>query len=226
MTNPAKPPQLTLDLPHRPALSGDDFLVAACNRDAVAWLDAWPDWPSHGLAIHGPEGCGKTHLAHVFAAQTGACVTPAASVSGLNGIDLAERHNALVVEDCENLADETALFHLLNAVKEAGGTVLITARAPPARWPVRLPDLASRLAALPAIAIQPPDDDLMAALLVKLFADRQLKVGQEALVYALGRMERSFAAARALVAEADRFSLAEKRAVTLPLLRDVLGSRS
>ena len=197
--------QLALDLGHRPALGREDFLVSPCNEDAVAWVDRWPDWPGPALVIHGPAGCGKTHLARVWRQRSGAT-------------------EAAVVEDADRPVDDVALFHLYNRHAEEGGHFLLTARTPPARWPGRLPDLVSRLTAAPTVAIGPPDDTLIAQVVVKLFADRQLAVGAEVVPYLVTHMERSFAAARRLVAAADDAALAAKRPVTVPLVRDVLAA--
>ncbi len=195
--------QLALDLGHRPALGREDFLVAPCNENAVAWIDRWPDWPGPALVIHGPAGCGKTHLARVWRQRSGAA------------------ENA-VIENADRPADDVALFHLYNRHAEEGGHLLLTARTPPARWPERLPDLISRLAASPTVAIGAPDDTLIAQVVVKLFADRQLEAGAEVVSYLVTHMERSFAAARRLVAAADAAALAAKRPITVPLVRDVL----
>ena len=214
--------QLPLDLGHPTALSAGDFLVAPCNAEAHAWLARWRDWPGPASVIFGPAGCGKTHLAHLFAAATGAGSIIAADL----GIDDPPRlldAAALVVEDCDQGGlDETALFHLINLARENGRFLLLTGRQPPSRWTVALPDLRSRLLAMTALAIGAPDDQVLAALLVKLFADRQLKVGEEVVAYLLGRMERSFAAAARLVDRLDRAALAGHRAVTVPLARAVL----
>lgn len=218
----SRPRQRAFDLPHRPALGSADFLVASSNDDAVAWLDRWPAWPGGMLAIHGPPGCGKSHLALVFAGRSNAPILPAASLTEGDPADLLGGHQAVVIEDGEGLAQPEAMFHLINAVKSLGRSLLLTGRTPPAHWPVGLKDLASRLAAISAVAIQPPDDALISAVLVKLFADRQLRLPEEALPFLLGRMERSFAAARHLAAEADRLSLEKGRRITLPLLREVL----
>jgi chromosomal replication initiation ATPase DnaA len=199
-----RPDQLTLDLGHRPALGREDFLVAPCNADAVAWIDRWPDWPGPALVIHGPAGCGKSHLAQVWRARSG---TSAGSV----------------VEDADRPDDDVALFHRFNRHAEEGGHMLLTARTPPARWPNRLPDLVSRLVAAPTVAIGPPDETLIAQVVVKLFADRQLDIGPDVVAYLATHMERSFESARNLVAAADTAALAAKRAVTVPLVRTVLA---
>ncbi len=199
-----RPDQLTLDLGHRPALGREDFLVAPCNADAVAWIDRWPDWPGPALVIHGPAGCGKSHLAQVWRARSG---TSAGSV----------------VEDADRPDDDVALFHRFNRHAEEGGHMLLTARTPPARWPDRLPDLVSRLAAAPTVAIGPPDETLITQVVVKLFADRQLDIGPDVVAYLATHMERSFESARNLVAAADTAALAAKRAVTVPLVRTVLA---
>lgn len=215
--------QLTLDFDFRPALGGEDFLVSDCNRDAVEWIDAWPDWPSPVLVIFGPPGSGKSHLAAVFAQQAGSRARQATPdqfeelAAGLS--------EDLIVEDLDRLmrsADETPLFHLYNSLKEAGRRMLITASAPPARWKIALPDLRSRLNAAQTAEIGPPEDPLIAALLVKLFADRQVQVSSDVIGYAVNRMERSFSATRRVVQLADRLALAEKRRISIPLMKRVL----
>ncbi len=216
--------QLPLPLGHRPALGREDFLIAAGNAEAVAWLDRWPDWPAPALVLHGPSGCGKTHLAQVFAARSGARVETGAPGFAPDPPTLLAAP-AVVIDDTDAGLDETALFHLYNGAKESGVRLLLTAKGAPGRW-AALPDLRSRLSACPAVAIGPPDDAVMAAVLVKLFADRQLKVGTEVITYLLRHMDRSFAAARRVVAEADRLSLAEHRGITVPLVKRTLDTHA
>jgi chromosomal replication initiation ATPase DnaA len=213
------PRQLAFDLPHRPASGADDFLVAEPNAAAVAWLDRWPDWPAPGLALHGPEGCGKTHLLRVWQARSGAPLLRPAELAGLDLASLAAAPGPVALDDCEGPLLEQPLLHLYNLLAAAGRHLLLAGREPPARWPVRLPDLRSRLGALPAIAIAAPDDALLAGILVKLFADRQLRVEGAVVDYLLPRMERSFAAAERLVARLDALALERGRGVTAPLAR-------
>lgn len=218
--------QLPLDLGHRPALGREDFLVAECNAAAVAWIDRWPDWPGGGLALHGPAGCGKSHLAEVWRGRSGAIRLDAALLAGAEPPQLLGTARACVIDGLYDSGaarpDERRLLHLYNLMRERGGHVLFAARAAPARWPVALPDLRSRLGALPAVEIGPPDDVLLAAVLVKLFVDRQLAVGADVIDYLARRMERSFEAARRLVAALDREALAAHRRIALPLAREVL----
>lgn len=213
--------QLVLDLPHRPALGRDDFLVAPCNQAAVEWIDAWPDWPAPALALCGPGGSGKSHLAAVWQARTGAArVDPGDLSTALSDGEPPEEH--LLIEDLDGSADAEALLHLYNSVAERGGTLLLTSTTPPARWAVTLADLASRLRAVPVAEIGEPDDALLEALLVKMFTDRQLRVSPEVIAFLLPRMERSFAGARNLVERLDGVALAEQRTLTIPLARTVL----
>jgi chromosomal replication initiation ATPase DnaA len=216
--------QLAFDLGHRPAFGREDFLVASGSRDAVGWIDRWPNWPGHALALYGPPGCGKTHLAHVFALRAGAPIVAGAALEENAVAQLVEDNAALVLEDGDGVRGERALLHLFNAVREKGGHLLLTGREPPARWPFKLADLTSRLAAVPSVRIAPPDDAMMEAVLVKLFTDRQLAVDPDVVGYLVRRIDRSFAAAREIVARADTASLAGKRAITVPLLREVLES--
>lgn len=214
--------QLPLDLGHRPALGHDDFLVAPSNSEAVGWLDRWPQWPGHALAVYGPAGCGKTHLAHVWQAQSSAHRIAASELWVEDVAELAADSGAVVIEDADAGVQETALLHLFNLLKETGGSLLLTGRLPPSRWPVGLPDLKSRLTAMPLTEVLPPDDLLLQALLVKLFHDRQLGVEHDVIGYLVARMERSFEAARRLVERIDREALAAGRRVTVPFIRNLL----
>ena len=223
----SEPAQLPLDFDHRPAYGGEDFLVADSNREAVQWIDRWPDWPSPALVVFGPPGCGKTHLAEVFRHHADAVLMDHGELAENRPRDPAAAGGAWVVEDADQFLAAYApepLFHLYNQVKEGGGGLFLTGRTPPSQWDFGLADLASRLKAAAAVSIGPPGDDLIAALLVKLFADRQLKVSADVIEYLLKRMERSFSAARKMVSAIDAAALAERREITVPLTRKVLES--
>ncbi len=212
----------------RDADGAADFLVGPANRDAAAWIDRWPDWPAPGLALYGPPGCGKSHLLAIWARRAAArTVAGRALGAALPGL-LAGEARAVAVDDAEaalgDEARERALVHLCNAVAARRGAVLLAAATPPASWRTGLADLRSRAAALPAAAIAEPDDDLLAAVLVKLFADRQTIVGAAAIDYLVGRIERSFAAARRVADAVDRAACERRRAVTVPFVRGLLMS--
>jgi chromosomal replication initiation ATPase DnaA len=214
--------QLALDLGHRTAQGGGDFLVAPSNATAVAWLDRWPDWPGPALVLEGPAGSGKTHLGHVFAARTGARLIAPAELCVALVPDLVGAARAAVLDDAE-AAEEEAFLHLHNLLAEGGGHLLVLARRPPARWGIALADLRSRLIAAPVATIAAPDDALLSSVLVKLFADRQLGVGEDVILYLLAHLERSFEAMQRAVAALDQAALAAHRRVSLALARDVLG---
>jgi chromosomal replication initiation ATPase DnaA len=212
--------QLLLRFEHEAASGLEDFMPAPCNREALAWLERWPDWPAPALVLHGPPGSGKSHLARIWAARAGARQLDAGA---LPSFAEGEPPVAAVLDPAEPIADELALLQLYNRLRERGGHLLVTARHPVAAWPLRLPDLASRLRAAPAVAIGAPDDALLAALLVKLFDDRQLIVSEGVIGYLIRHMERSFAAARSVVDALDRHSLQDQRPVTVALARAALG---
>lgn len=218
--------QITFDLGHRPAHGREDFMVAPCNRDAVAWVDLWPDWPAPALVLHGPAASGKSHLAAVWTEKNDATMISAAQLDGQDAAAIAATAEHLVLDHIDpwlgDRATETTLFHLYNIFKEEKRSLLLTMRMAPVRVGFALPDLASRLRAAPAASIQPPDETLLAAVLVKLFADRQLNVGQDVIAYVTPRMERSFAAALDIVERADKMALAEKRNIAVPLMRQIL----
>lgn len=220
--------QIPLDLPIAERRGRDDWIVSDANVEATALIERFPDWPGDVVLVTGPVGAGKSHLAHVFAGLSGAVILPAADLATRDPVELA-RHPALVVEDLGEGVDETALFHLLNAARQAGGRVLLTAATPPSEWGLRLADLASRLRAATPVALREPDDALLEALLAKLFSDRQTMVDPSVIAFLARRMERSFAAAHDLVAALDREALAAKtpitRAVAARVVAD-LGERA
>jgi chromosomal replication initiation ATPase DnaA len=219
--------QLPFDFAHDPDYGADAFIEAPCNRAALAWIGQWPDWSAPGLAVHGPAGCGKTHLASIWQAMSGAvALSPSMLASDRIPSLLGEARAALIdtaIAPALDADGERALVHLYNLLKERGGHLLLLARTPPARWSITLADLRSRLSALPAVRIDAADDELLSKLLIKLFTDRQLDVAPEALGWLLPRMPRSFAAARLLVAELDRRALAAGRRISVGLARETLA---
>lgn len=215
------PRQLALALPHAESFAREDFLVGGSNAAALALIERWPDWPDRVLALTGPEGAGKSHLAAIWAERAGARRLSARAL-GETDLLAALATGALVVEDAGPGVDERALFHLLNLVREEAGWLLLTAPTAPARFGVALPDLASRLRAVPVVGLSAPDDALLRALLVKHFADRQLAVDENVVGYLATRIERSFAAARETVALIDREALRRQRPVTRVLAAEIL----
>jgi chromosomal replication initiation ATPase DnaA len=215
-----RPRQLALALEHAESFAREDFLSGPSNAVALALVDAWPDWSHRTVMLTGPEGSGKSHLAAIWARTAGARLIAARALEEAS-VPSALATGALVVEDVVAGAfDERALFHLLNLAREHDAFVLLTARTAPVTFAVR--DLASRLKALPLVAMMPPDDTLLRAVLVKLFADRQLAVDEALIGYVATRIERSFAAARAVVARLDDEALRHKRPLTRAFAAEVL----
>jgi len=220
----AAPRQLVLDLAHRQALGAEDFLVSSSNAAATGLIDRWPDWPHPACVVVGPEGSGKSHLANVWRLKASAGIAAAASLGDAAVAALADG-SALVVEDLDReIGDEQALFHLLNRARESRLSVLLTSQTAPGELEFRIPDLRSRLRALPVVELDPPDEVLLKAVLVKLFCDRQLNVEPAVIEYIGLRMERSMAAASRVVAEVDRLALAMHRKVTRPLAAEALAA--
>ena len=225
MATRAAPRQLALALPHAESFARENFLPGPGNEAALALTERWPDWPARTVALVGPEGSGKSHLAAVWAEAAGARFL-AARALGETDLPAALATGALVIEDLAPAGlHERALFHLLNLAREEEAHVLITARTAPAGWSVALADLASRLRAVPVVTLAAPDDALLRAVLVKLFADRQLAVDEGLVAYLVTRLERSFAALRSAVAELDREALRRQRPVTRALAVEVLRAR-
>lgn len=220
--------QLTFDLPARTAFRREDFFVSPANATALAALDDWRAWPGGKMLLVGPKGSGKTHLARLWAAEAGAACIPAADLATAD-LPALSSHGAVAVEDAETCAGqagaEAAFFHLHNLVTQSGH-LLVTAARPPRDWGLSLPDLASRLQAAPVARLEAPDDALLSAVLIKLFADRQITVPPTLIPYLVQRMERSIDAARALVARLDAHALAAGRPITRQLAAELLDPGS
>lgn len=216
--------QLHLDLGHRPGLTLDDLVVARANQGAARLIESWPDWTSPVAVLVGPPGSGKTHILSIFASEYGA--TDAASDFAA-AMRAAEAGEPIVWDDVDRGAiDETTLFHLINAVRSGRATLLLGARKSPANWGVALPDLASRLRAAALVSIEEPDEALLAAVITKLFADRQVEIEHPTVQYVVRHIERSLAAAMDAVDLLDKAALERRRPVTRALAAEILPKDS
>ncbi|MFD0986931.1 hypothetical protein [Methyloligella solikamskensis] len=214
--------QLVLDLPHRAALGADDFLVSDCNRLAVELIDAWPEWSAPAQLLVGPPASGKTHLVRVWQVRSDAMALTG-DEGELAAVEAAPRGSAFVLEDADRASfGEQALFHLMNLVKEGGHSLLITARQPPPRWGIDLPDLLSRLNALPLADIGTPDAPLLKTVLLKHFADRQLNIEPKVLEYLALHVDRSLEAAARAVEAVDQAALGSGRKISRQLAAEAL----
>jgi chromosomal replication initiation ATPase DnaA len=211
------PRQLVLALDHAESFAREDFLIGPSNIAALTLIERWPDWPDRIVALIGPEGCGKSHLAAIWAKATGARVLTAKLLEE-GGLPTALATGALVLEDLAFAGlDERALFHLVNLAREQGAYMLITSRSPLTTFPVAIHDLASRMRAIPSVSLAAPDDSLLRSLIVKLAADRQLNVDDALVNYVANRIERSFVGARTAVARLDEEAMRQHRPITRAL---------
>lgn len=215
--------QLPLAFDHAPSYAREDFIVGEANAQALAFVEAWPEWPARSAVIWGPEGSGKTHLAHIWARQAAARAIAAEDLRADSIGDL-EPGGRWLVDDADLVDDAVALFHLLNFVNQFDGALLLAGRQAPQAWPQQLPDLRSRLAGLTGVAQAAPDEVLLARVMLKLFADRQLKVPEGVIPYLVVRMERSFSAAERLVAAIDGLALQQKRNISVEIAAEALAS--
>ena len=217
-----RPRQMALDLPTEPRFGREDFLVSPSNAQAWDMFERWPDWPDRLLLLLGPTGAGKSHLAAIWAARTGARVLSGQSLP-LGDLPALAGSGAILLENADSARGvEKELFHLINLVRDAGTWLVITARRWPDAWNLGIKDLLSRLRLAPAVEIGEPDDALVRAVLVKLFVDRQLVVDTSVVEYLAVRIERSLDAARSIVETLDREALALGRPVTRPMASEVL----
>lgn len=217
MSSSVAPRQLLLALDHSVSFAREDFLRGPSNAEALNLVERWPDWPDRIAALVGPQGSGKSHLAAIWAEATGARVL-SAKLLPHSDLPAAFATGALVLEDLEfEGLDERALFHLLNFAREQAANVFITSRSPLTTFPVVIRDLASRMRAVPSVALAAPDDALLRVLIVKLAVDRQMAVDESLVSYVANRIERSFAAAHHAVQRLDEEAMRQHRPVTRAL---------
>ena len=212
--------QTSLPFMPEPSYRPEDFMTAAENEEAWQWVQGWPDWPGRISAIYGPQGSGKTHLGHIWREKTQAAMLDPQRLGTVTSEELLHSSDCWLLDGLEDfLQQEEAFFHLYNSARERQCWLLCLARTHPAKQPVGLPDLRSRLSAIPAVTLREPDDALLEAVLAKQLADRQLRVPPEVMTFLTRRMERSFAAVGQVVSQLDQLSWQEKRRITLPLAR-------
>jgi chromosomal replication initiation ATPase DnaA len=218
--------QLVFDFPQRRAQDRSSFLISDANAAAIGWIDRWPVWPSPALVLYGPPGCGKTHLARLWCEHAAAMLVAGPSLQLASLPDLFDEQVCRIAVDDADRTPEAVLLHLYNACREAGGYLLATSALPPGSWQVGMADLRSRLRAAVTAGIRMPDDELLAAVLVKHFADRQLRPDPDLIAYLIPRIERSFAAAATIVAALDAAALPGREPIAIPLARRVLKQQS
>jgi DnaA regulatory inactivator Hda len=215
--------QIPMEFAFRSALGREDFLVTEQNKAAITWIDNWPNWPDPFLLVVGPKGAGKSHLAQVWAKNSNAIILQSSDLQDLdiNALTQLASQN-IILEDIDAQTAEQPFFHLYNLVKENARFLLMTSRQNTRDWDIQLPDLKSRLGAIQIAKIGQPDDGLFAAILVKLFTDRQITVAPDVIQYLIMRLERSFSSALETVTMIDSLSLSEKKRITIPLVKRVL----
>lgn len=228
--------QLLLDLPVKPNYSEIDYVESPCNWEATQWIHRWPDWPVKMIAIYGEPGCGKTHLAHIWQEKTEARFLTLNDIFKLTPHDALGEASAIVLDDVDSLFQkegthdvasvEDWMFHFYNLVKEKGTDLLLCGLQPPTQWTVTLPDLRSRLATILSIAVHPPDEEALKAVLFKLCSEHGMTLSVDVGDYILRRVERSFDRVRSLVTTLDHHTLSQHRQLTLGLVREVLSEQA
>jgi len=227
-TNKSK--QFTFNFLPKTYLGEEDFMVTSCNQNAYMAVKMWPNWQHFSLNIFGPKSSGKSHLAHIWVESIQASlprpiqipILSSHSINMKNLNKITNEHPYLVIEDLDSNINEEAFFHLYNNYNVPGRFILFTSELPPSKLSLKLPDLRSRLNIIPTIEINQPDDEMLTALIAKLFNDRQIIINQEILDYILKYSERSFDYITKLIAEIDEISWIYKRAVSIPIVKEAI----
>ena len=216
--------QLTFDLVDDASLNRDDFIVSKSNKDAIAWIDSWPNWPVNvpGLNIFGAPSSGKSHLANIWRSKSNALSIENPSLDIIGVRDLLVDHKNILIDNFDNSWKEEPLLHLYNLVQEIGGSFIIISEQPVSQMDIKLRDLASRVSTMSTVELKLPDDEIIKGVMRKLFKDRQIDVSNDVVNYLCRRMERSFKEVGRLVDRLDKISLSEKNTINLSLARRIL----
>jgi chromosomal replication initiation ATPase DnaA len=217
--------QLILPFGIPPTFKAQDFIVSNANEEAYRWLMRWPDWAGICLAIYGERGSGKTHLSHMWHAQTQAKRLKGEEFNKIDLGSLLEGPRFIILDDAHLIEKDEKLFHFYNHITLNNGGLLILSRTPPARWESHLADLQSRLNAIPAIKIHDPDEELLRHVFQKQFHDLQLRVDEAVITFLLKHMVRSFESARKWVEDLNLYALTQNRSITIPLVRELLEQK-
>jgi chromosomal replication initiation ATPase DnaA len=211
---------LPLELP--PTFEAKDFIVSSSNEEAYLWLMRWPDWPNQCLAIYGEEGCGKTHLSHIWKENTNAQYLKGQDFNSINLETLLKEPHLFILDDAHLIEKEEKFFHFYNHLMSIEGGLLLLSRTPPAHWNIELADLRSRLNTISALKIHAPDENLLCQVIQKMFSDFQIYVDSAVISFLLKHMERSFESARLWVEALNIYTLIKKRSITIPLVKEIL----
>lgn len=212
--------QLVLPLSLSPSLEMGDFIVSPSNEEALSWLGKWPEWPQNTLLLYGPKGSGKSHIASIWKSQAKILLPHQITLEGLSEFSISDAH--FIVDDVDQVKDEEALFHLLNAARNSSGSLLLLSDSPPQEWKIQLPDLQSRLKALMTINIHAPDDRLLKGLIQKYFSDQQILISDEVLHYLATHLPRSYSALWKSLDKINIEAFGKKRGITIPLIKEAL----
>ena len=215
--------QLVMPFATAPSYHAADFIAGEANTQALAWVERWPDWPYSIILLYGPTGSGKTHLSHVFAQKSGASIIDPARIGTVPADQILNGNHSWVLDGLADVKDEAALAQLINHARARGDYLLLTAPVTPHEYVFALPDLSSRMKALPSVAVGSPDEALLSGVLAKTFADLQLRIAPEVMSYAINQLERSFEAVQRFAAIVDHLSLTRGRAITIPLVKEALA---
>jgi len=213
--------QLVLPLSLPPSLQMGDFIVSQVNEEALSWIGKWPAWPQNTLLVYGPKGCGKSHIASIWKSQAQLLAPPEITLEELSKILTPDAH--FIIDDANQIDDEEALFHLLNAARNGSGSLLLLSVSPPQEWKIQLPDLRSRLNALMTIKIQEPDDVLLKGLIQKFFSDQQIVLSEEASNYLFHQLPRSYENLWESLDKINVEAMGKKRGITIPLIKEALS---
>lgn len=218
--------QLAFNIDLEPSYAEKDFVIGDCNREAQMWVQKWPQWPTNALIIYGPSGAGKTHLGAIWQNQSQALSISGQALSSQQLESFLSKYNTFLIDDADQVKDQESFFHLCNHVKNTQGSLLLLAQHAPNLWRMSLPDLRSRLNAMNSVALDNPDDHVLAALYSKLFSDQQIQVPVNVVRYLTTHGERSYAGAKKVAHDLNELALREKRPITLPLARQLLQQES
>jgi len=213
--------QLLLDFDIKKNFNDHDYYVSDSNYFAFNLIDKWPRWEKRILNISGDKFSGKTHLANIFKLKSSALFLNENQIND----DLFKKiklHECIIVDGFSNSIDEKLTYAILNLVDQDSKYLLINSETPLGEINFNLPDLASRSKNLLHAKIDPPDDDLIFAIILKNFSDRQIKLEKKIIEFIINRIDRSYSKISEFIYKIDELSLKKKKPINLKTIKEIL----
>ena len=213
--------QLLLELDYKTNFNEHDFYLSKSNSSAFKIINTWPAWDKKILNISGEKFSGKSHLANIFKLKSNAFLVQGNKINNSIFKNL-KLYESIVIDDFEECNEEEILYSIFNLVDQDSKYLLINSLKPINKIKFKLPDLSSRTKNCLYAEIENPDDELLFAIILKNFSDRQIKIEKKIINFIISRIDRSYRKIDEFIYKIDELSLKKKKPINIKTIKDIL----